>query len=117
MGALEAAERYITADYEFADDPRAYRGERAVHEGNRIAAERITVLLINAVGGPFVQRKPTRAECRTEQLDYFASRVREGSRLLRARSVRTRLDQLGLTTEQVEAWAKPAAPVARVEAA
>jgi hypothetical protein len=92
-------------EFEYADDPRAYRAERAAYLNRAREAELLVGLLIASVGGPFVQRKPTRAECRTDQLDYLADKLLAGGHWVRSRWLKPRLDKLGLTVAQIEAWA------------
>jgi hypothetical protein len=93
-------------DYVFADDPGAYRAGAEALRQQRAVAELTVSVLIAAVGGPFVQRRPTAAECRTDALDFYADKRRElGAAFVRSRMVVGRLAQLGLTVEQVEAWA------------
>jgi hypothetical protein len=84
--------------HEYADDARAYRAERASYEG----AERFVRALIGAAGGPFEQRQPTRAECRTGLLDVLTLKPRAWLCSAVGRSV---LRRHGLTLEQVEQWA------------
>lgn len=86
-----------TPDFAYADDPRAYRAELAAYEH----AERIVRALIGAAGGPFVQRRPTRAQCCTELLDGLAKR---SLAWLRSSEARGLLARHGLTLEQVERW-------------
>lgn len=100
-------EPIIAADFESADDPRVHAAGRAAHRRAACFADQLVRALINAAGGPFVQRQPTRAECRTAELDFYAEKVRWNG--LRWKMVRARLAHLGLTVEQVEAWAKEAA--------
>jgi hypothetical protein len=95
-------------DFEYADDARAYRAGSGARQAQLRNAERIVAALISASGGPatlrFEQRQPTRAECRTDSLDFFASK---GARWpgFRQPIVRARLAELGITHEQVASWA------------
>lgn len=100
--AAQLTLRFPEPAYEYRTGPAYYRA-REEREGMRAAGETLTWLLINAVGGPFVQRWPTRAQCRTDKLDYFAELWLKGCRL-RGVGVASRLQTLGLTVEQVVAW-------------
>ena len=68
-------------------------------------AERIVRSLIAAAGGPFVQRRPTRREYRGDSLRYFAEKGM-GWPGFRHEIVKRRLEQLGITIEQIAQYAR-----------
>lgn len=103
---MQAFDSTPPPDHVFADDARAYHAGAEAHGRREALAELVVTVLIAAAGGPFVQRRPTAAECRTAALDHFADKWRDiGPHFVGSRMVRARLEQLGLTVQQVEAWA------------
>lgn len=84
--------------HEYAEGP-AYFAERDEHE--RVAAA-------VAAWSPYLGDTylPTRQQCNTGELDFYAERLLAGWRGMRSQMVATRLEQLGLTLPQIQAWSE-----------